>query len=78
MTSEELAAANERLELEVHGFRTNCHRHRAELREARVEVDRLAAALTQIREVRSCLGAGPMDYEAFVDEIDRILAEWRP
>lgn len=31
------------------------------------------AALTNIREARNCLGAGPMDYEAFVDEVDRAL-----
>lgn len=40
------------------------------LAERRVLLARLAA----IREIRGCLGAGPMDYELFVDELDEILA----
>jgi hypothetical protein len=32
-----------------------------------------AAKLHQLHDIRACLGAGPMDYEAFVDEVDRII-----
>jgi hypothetical protein len=41
---------------------------------ARVEVSQLRANAEKLRELRGCLGAGPMDYEAFVDEFDRITS----
>lgn len=50
---------------------------RAEVRLDALELRPLIAAaraVERVREVRACLGAGPMDYEAFVDEVDEILA----
>lgn len=38
------------------------------------EHDDAASRLAAIEEIRGCLGAGPMDYEMFVDELDEILA----
>jgi hypothetical protein len=44
------------------------------MHEVKAERDALQARIDAIQEARSCLGAGPMDYEAFTDEVDRILA----
>ena len=36
------------------------------------------ARLAAVREIRGCLGAGPMDYDLFIDELDEILAGTSP
>jgi hypothetical protein len=46
------------------------------VRAVMVARDNAEAALAEIGELRSCLGAGPMDYEAFTDEIERVIG-WK-
>jgi len=45
-----------------------------DLRNALDELDRLRRVVAAVAEIRGCLGAGPMGYELFVDELDEILA----